>query len=201
MKFLFFKLNIYISLLILCIGDLEAKSAHEYVETVHENIIQVIKTEQENFSNKPEKFVDSISDALAPIVDFKMISRSVMGKYYKNTTTEQRQNFAKVFETTLLNSYSKTLAEFRDEEIVVLPETKKSMKKGRARVNLQIITNTKIYEGSYSMYLDANMEWKIINIIINGVNLGRTLRNQFDSLMIANSNNIDKVIETWSFST
>ena len=181
-------------------GNLEAKSAHEYVEIVHENIIQAIKTEQGNFSNKQGRFVDSISEALAPIVDFKMISRSVMGKYYKNTTTEQKENFAKVFEATLLNSYSKTLAEFRDEKIIVLPETKKSKNKGRARVDLQIITNTKIYQGSYSMYLDATKEWKIINIIINGVNLGRTLRNQFDSLMIKNSNNIDKVIEIWSFS-
>ena len=47
------------------------------------------------------------------------------------------------------------------------------------------------------MYLNDKGEWKLINIVINGVILGLTFRNQFSSLMKKNENNIDKVIDTW----
>ena len=50
------------------------------------------------------------------------------------------------------------------------------------------------------MYLDANLDWKLINIIINGVNLGVTFRNQFYALMDKNSLDIDIVIKKWTSS-
>ena len=46
------------------------------------------------------------------------------------------------------------------------------------------------------MYLNDLGEWKLINIIINGVNLGLTFRNQFYSLM-KKENDLDKVIDKW----
>ena len=40
-------------------------------------------------------------------------------------------------------------------------------------------------------------EWKIVNIIINGVNLGLTFRNQFQALAISHNDDIDLTIENW----
>jgi len=47
------------------------------------------------------------------------------------------------------------------------------------------------------MYLDNNNEWKIINIVVNGINLGLTFRSQFYSLMEKNNNHISTVIDKW----
>ena len=129
--------------------------------------------------------------------DFKRISRNVMGKYYKDANKAQIEKFNKVFKSTLLNSYSKTLAEFKDERIIVSKETKKSSKGNREKVFLQILTSTKVYPATYDMYLNDRGQWKLINIVINGVNLGLTFRNQFYSLMKSESNDIDLVIEKW----
>ena len=43
----------------------------------------------------------------------------------------------------------------------------------------------------------TNNEWKIINIIINGVNLGLTLRNQFSALADANNEDIQAILKNW----
>ena len=120
-----------------------------------------------------------------------------MGKYYKDANKTQIEKFNKVFKSTLLNSYSKTLAEFKDERIIVSKETKKSSKGNREKVFLQIFTSTKVYPATYDMYLNDQGKWKLINIVINGVNLGLTFRNQFYSLMKSESNDIDLVIEKW----
>ena len=182
------------------VGNLMAKSAHDYASETHQNIINIIKTEQVLFTNDPEEFTKIISSAFRPIVDFDRISRNVMGKYYKEANELQRKRFSNAFESSLLNTYAKTLVEFQDEKIVVVPPKNQSKRKDRAKVNIEIITATKRYSGNYSMYLDKNSQWKIVNIYIAGMDLGRIFRNQFYSLMEKNSLDYDQVIAEWETS-
>ena len=194
-------LFLYFSLVFLLIlffsGGIYSESSSEYVEKIHEDIVAVIIAKQGQYEEDPEEFINAISLSLQPLVDFKRISRNVMGKYYKDANKTQIEKFNRVFKSTLLNSYSKTLAEFKDERIIVSKETKKSSKGNREKVFLQIFTSTKVYPATYDMYLNDQGKWKLINIVINGVNLGLTFRNQFYSLMKSESNDIDLVIEKW----
>ena len=182
------------------VGNLMAKSAHDYASETHQNIINIIKTEQVLFTNDPEEFTKIISSAFRPIVDFDRISRNVMGKYYKEANELQRKRFSNAFESSLLSTYAKTLVEFQDEKIIVVPPENQSKRKDRAKVNIEIITATKKYSGNYSMYLDKNSQWKIVNIYIAGMDLGRIFRNQFYSLMEKNSLDYDQVIAEWETS-
>ena len=174
-----------------------AESSYEYVEIIHEDIVLVVRAKQGIYEENPEEFIKAISFTLEPLVDFKRISRNVMGRYYKDANKEQIEKFNKVFKASLLDTYSKTLAEFKDEEILVSSEVKKSPKGNREKVSLQIVTSTKVYPAIYDMYLNKQGQWKLINIVINGVNLGLTFRNQFYSLMEKEGNNLDVVIERW----
>ena len=174
-----------------------AETSSEYVEKIHKDIVLVVRAKQGIYEENPEEFIKAISFALQPLVDFKRISRNVMGRYYKDANKEQVDKFNEVFKESLLETYSKTLAEFKDEEILVSSEIKKSPKGNREKVSLQIVTSTKIYPAIYDMYLNKQGQWKLINIVINGVNLGLTFRNQFYSLMEKEENNLDLVIENW----
>ena len=174
-----------------------AESSSEYVEKTHGDIVLVVREKQGIYEENPEEFIKAISFALQPLVDFKRISRNVMGRYYKDANKEQIEKFNKVFKASLLETYSKTLAEFKDEEILVSSQVKKSPKGNREKVSLQIVTSTKIYPAVYDMYRNKQGQWKLINIVINGVNLGLTFRNQFYSLMEKEENNLDLVIENW----
>ena len=78
-----------------------------------------------------------------------------------------------------------------------MPPKEPSQSKTKARVNIEIVTSSNVYPGRYSMYLDEDGNWKIINIEINGMNLGKIFRNQFYSLMEKNNEDIDVVIEKW----
>ena len=175
----------------------EAVSAHEYAERTHSNIIEIIRTRNQLFQDDPDLFIKEISDAFGPIVDFKRISRNVMGKYADGATPKQLEEFSKVFESSLLDTYASTLVEFKDEKINVLPPTGPTNSKTKARVNIEIVTSSNTYPGRYSMYLDKDNDWKIINIEINGMNLGKIFRNQFYSLMEKNKEDINLVIEKW----
>ena len=189
--------------LFICIGLLSSQliltqvSAHEYAERIHNNIIEIIQTKNQLFLEDPDLFTKEISDAFAPIVDFKRISRNVMGKYSKLATDLQQEEFSRAFENSLLDTYASTLVEFKDEKINVIPPKKPSKISDKARVNIEIVTSSDTYTGRYSMYLDATGKWKIINIEINGMNLGKIFRNQFYSLMEKNDEDINLVIQKW----
>ena len=191
------------NILFICIGLLSSQliltevSAHEYAERIHNNIIEIIQTKNQLFLEDPDLFTKEISDAFAPIVDFKRISRNVMGKYSKLATNLQQEEFSRAFENSLLDTYASTLVEFKDEKINVIPPKKPSKISDKARVNIEIVTSSDTYTGRYSMYLDAAGKWKIINIEINGMNLGKIFRNQFYSLMEKNDEDINLVIQKW----
>jgi len=197
MRPLFFYFSLIFLQVLFFSSEVYSESSSDYVEKIHEDIVAVIIAKQGQYEEDPEEFINAISLSLQPLVDFKRISRNVMGKYYKDANKAQIEKFNKVFKSTLLNSYSKTLAEFKDERIIVSKETKKSSKGNREKVFLQIFTSTKVYPATYDMYLNDQGQWKLINIVINGVNLGLTFRNQFYSLMKSESNDIDLVIEKW----
>ena len=175
----------------------EKISAHEHAERIHNNIILILQTKSTLFEEDSELFIQEISNAFSPIVDFKRIARNVMGKHYNISTASQKDRFSEAFRTSLLNTYSKTLIEFKDERIIVLPPKTKPKSPNKMKVDIEIITSSKTYPGVYSMYLDKNNEWKIINIVVNGINLGLTFRSQFYSLMEKNNNDISIVIDKW----
>ena len=105
-------------------ANINAESPHEYVDRIHGNVIQIIKEKRTVFETNPKEFIQSVEDTLEPLVDYKRISRGVMGKHYKTASLAQRERFTEVFKSTLLNTYSKVLAEFQNEEIRVLPKAK-----------------------------------------------------------------------------
>jgi phospholipid transport system substrate-binding protein len=64
------------------------------------------------------------------------------------------------------------------------------------KVKQVLNTGSSKYPISYK--LRRNEEgWKIVNIIINGVNLGLTFRNQFQALAVTHDENIDLTLQNW----
>ena len=197
MRQLFTQFSLILLSYLLLAQSTRSETPQHYVEKIHADIIQVIIEKQSTYKDQPEEFIESIAKSLEPLVDFKRISRNVMGKHYKIASQDQRDKFQEIFKSTLLETYSKTLAEFKNEEIRIIPSINSSNKPNREKVHLEIVTSTKIYPAFYDMYLNKKNQWKLINIVINGVNLGLTFRNQFYSLMKDQENDIDKVIDLW----
>lgn len=190
------KLGLLLFALLAFSSPIYPESSSIYVEKVHAQIVEAIKSNIGSYTEDPERFIKAISDPLEPLVDFKRISRYVMGEHFIKATSEQKRKFHTAFKKSLLDTYSKTLAEFKDEEIIVSHKTQKSKEGKREKVFLEIVTDTKSYPAIYYMYLNNQEKWMLYNIIIDGVNLSLVFRKQFNSLMKVEKD-LDRVIETW----
>jgi len=50
---------------------------------------------------------------------------------------------------------------------------------------------------SYTM-VQLDGQWKLRNVIINGINVGKLFRDQFADSMQRNGNDLDKTIDGWA---
>lgn len=173
---------------------------HQIIRTTGDQLIAVIKEGKGYFEADPERFYAAVQGVLDPIVDFDGFSRGVMAVYYRKATPEQRARFRDTFKSGLVRTYAKALLGYGDEKIDVLAPTRPAQQPDRDSVTMEVWSNGKAYPVIYSMSRDASGGWRMRNIIINGINMGLTYRNQFASAMKAPANRgeVDRVIEGWA---
>ena len=162
-----------------------------------QEMVNVIVTNQSLYASDPVKFKAKINTIFEPMVDFRRVGASVMGKkYYRAATKDQRLRFISVFKTSLLDTYSSTLAQWGDQTIKT-NFSKKIVFNKTEDVNQSLVTSNNIYPITYKVRNDGKGNWSIINIIVNGVNLGLTFRNQFQALALEHNEDIDEIINNW----
>jgi phospholipid transport system substrate-binding protein len=164
-------------------------------------LIVVIEQGKLYYDTDPERFYIEVQNVLGPAIDFKSFARSVMAVHYKRASDAQRTRFADAFQTGLVRTYANALLEFSDEQIIVLPETKPPRDPTKQIVKMEVRSSSgKVYPAVYAMRQGDDGVWRIRNIIINGINIGLTYRNQFGSAMKApeNGGDLDRVIDAWA---
>jgi len=188
----------------------------EVLNSVSGRMIQEIKLAQDYFDQDPERFYNQVDLILTPVIDFTNFSRNVMGNYgssktYRGlkTTAEKKQfidrirRFSMTFKQGLIHTYAKGLLGFGGDEIKVEPLDSVQQDNMVARKSVDVLQlidsdNGEPYEVHYKMRRDKTGAWKIRNVIIGSINLGKVYRQQFASAVLMYDGDIDKVIDTWS---
>ena len=188
----------FLSIFILAISldVLSEINPHEFIDSKAQEMVNVLKKNNELFYSDKDAYENKIKVIFEPIIDFRRVSALVMGKkYYVASSKEQRTKFIQVFKDSLLDTYSETLAQWQDQKIItIFPENDKYEKQVNVKQNLY--TSSSVYPIKYTLRRDGD-EWKIINIVVNGVNLGLTFRNQFRALADSNNGDMDLTIASW----
>lgn len=182
-----------------CAADAAPASPQAVITATRDALLSVIKDGKGYFDQDPERFYRAVRDVLDPVVDFDSFSRGVMAVHYKKASPEQRVRFRDTFKDALVRTYGKALLNYGDEKIDVLPPSKPSRQPDRDSVTMEVWSEGKMYPVVYSMRRDGEGRWRMANIIINGINIGLTYRNQFATAMKApqNRGDIDLVIADW----
>ena len=115
-----------------------------------------------------------------------------------------QQNLFSVHESfpldSLLDTYAETLAQWENQTITtIFPKNMEIQIYDLKNIEVQQTLNTgsSKYPISYKLRKNNDNSWSIVNIIVNGVNLGLTFRNQFQALAIKNNGNIESTLDGW----
>ncbi|WP_417311620.1 MlaC/ttg2D family ABC transporter substrate-binding protein [Ectopseudomonas khazarica] len=177
---------------------LAAPSAHEVVQQTTDTLLADLKTNKDEYRRDPAAFYQSLNDILGPVVDVDGISRGVMTvRYSRQASPEQMSRFQENFKRSLMQFYGNALLEYDNQDIRVLPATGKQDAE-RTSIGMEIRDGKGVvYPLSYTM-VSMDGVWKLRNVVINGINVGKLFRDQFAQSMQNNRNDLDKVIDTWA---
>ena len=176
---------------------LAAQTPHEVVQGTTNELLGDLKANKEQYKSNPSAFYDALNRILGPVVDADGISRSIMTvKYSRKATPEQMQRFQENFKRSLMQFYGNALLEYNNQGIVV--DQAKADDGKRASVGMKVTGNNgAVYPVQYTLENIAG-EWKVRNVIVNGINIGKLFRDQFADAMQRTGNNLDKTIDGWA---
>ena len=166
---------------------------------INENAVYfltIIKTEGSKYDEKPDEFKEKLKNIWEPMVDVGLVSRLILSKAYRTATEEQILLFQTRTKKLLLDTYITALLEFEDYELETSREIKKNKNK-TLEVEINFFSASDSFKAKFTLYKNKQGELKIINIIIDGINLGLTFRNQFQDNLKNENYDLDKAIETW----
>lgn len=176
-------------------GSVESEP-HQKVEATTAQILALLDTGIDP-SQEPEEFIQKVSEVLNPVVAFEYIAKGVMGAHAKNASAEQVKAFTATFKKRLVNTYGGGLSGFRDLDIKVLPPKEPVGNKRKVEVLQEVKNGTTVVNVSYIMGKNSQGQWKMLNLILNGVNFGKLFRGQFNSAINNNNGDLDKTIKQW----
>ncbi|MFV3307344.1 ABC transporter substrate-binding protein [Pseudomonas sp. NY15181] len=173
------------------------QTAQQVVQQTVDSLLSDLKTNKANYKANPQAFYDTLNRILGPVVDSEGIAKGVMTvKYSRGATPEQIKRFEETFKGSLFQFYGNALLEYDNQTIRVLPSTGKQDPE-RTAVNMEVVgTNGAVYPVQYTM-ISQGGNWRLRNVIINGINIGKLFRDQFADSMQKNGNDLEKTIAGW----
>ena len=209
MTVLAFQLKSWIMALVLVVLPLQAVWAaasekemlREYVRDNTLTLVDRLDDIRTLYGEDREGFYTKMDEALGEFVAFRRVAARVMGRYARQTTREERDEFVHAFRRSLYDAYGGAAAsvsssdfELRVEEVAINPRDS-----DRATANLKIITHEGDRYGiAYSMYRSDDDRWLVENIIVEGVNIGLAFRDHFNQQIRKYDGDVQKVISNWS---
>ena len=142
--------------------------------------------------------IEKIKEIAKDTVDITGIGFYSLGKHRKNLSKEQLENYKIVFEAYFLKSFSSRLAEYSNPEIEV-------NSKNIINANYTIVSSTLVATDSRP---EVKIEWRVYtkdpdnllirDLIIEGLSLARTQKEEFSSIINSNDGKIEALLENLS---
>ena len=145
-----------------------------------------------------EERIQKLKEIAKEAVDIRGIGFYSLGSHRKNLTKEQLENYKDVFEKYFLKSFSSRLAEYSNPEIEV--NSQKKINKNYTIVSSTLVaTNTRP---------EVKIEWRVYtkdpenllirDLIIEGLSLARTQKEEFSSIINSNDGKIEALLKNLS---
>lgn len=173
-------------------------TAHEVVTQVTDVVLNLIRDAQEKDEYNAENMSEHMDNILSQVVDFRFIAFNVMGR--ENATSISRdefKRFAVAFKSNLVSTYTKGMASFTEFEVEVIPPAEDLSGQKSVVVRQKVIGPTGSSLVSYTMGVNKKGDWVLRNMNLNGINLGKTFRDQFRVALKQNDGDVKKVIDNW----
>lgn len=146
---------------------------------VTDKIVVLLKANKDLYNRDHRKLYAMVDEHVLPNFDFRAMSRTVLGRYWRTADENQRARFTAEFRDLLVRTYATALLKYNDEKIVYLPF--KLTSGDRTAVVKSEVRRT---DGgppiaiNYSFY-HTDAGWKVYDVTIEGASLVTTYQSTY----------------------
>ena len=143
-----------------------------------------------------EERIEKLKEIASDTVDINGIGYYTLGAYRENISNEQIEQYNVLFEQYFLKSFSSRLAEYSNPEIEVV--SKKKINENYTMVSSILVSTEKRPEVKidWIVYTKNPNNPQIRDLIIEGLSLARTQKEEFSSIIQSNDGDINVLFST-----
>ncbi len=180
--------------LVFCLCITSLSKAIEPDVFVQSTVNRASQTLSKDISKK-EKMLE-LQKLAQETVDIKGIGFYTLGKFRKEISDEQKNKYSKLFESYFLKSFSSRLSEYSNPKIDVISKDKKNEKYTIVSSILVATKDRPEVKIDWRIYTKDPEKPLIRDLIIEGLSLARTQKEEFASIIKSNDNNIEALFES-----
>ena len=151
-----------------------------------------------NGSFTKDQRIEKLKEIAKETVDIRGIGFYSLGSHRKNLSKDQLTNYINIFEEYFLKSFSSRLAEYSNPEIEV--NSKKKLNENYTIVSSTLVAtdNRPEIKIQWRVYTKNPENLLIRDLIIEGLSLARTQKEEFSSIINSNDGKIEALLKNLS---
>lgn len=155
-------------------------------EVVKATVDQAIALLEDRALQKPgrkEERRRKLIDIIGARFDFEEMAKRTLGREWKKLSESQQREFVDLFTSLLVKSYSGRIEGYSGEQIEYLNERTRG---NYSEVRTRVISG-KVEIPLYYRMINRSGDWRVYDVIADGVSLVRNYRGQFSNILDSES--------------
>lgn len=181
------KIGVFLTVLLFSVHVAAADLAVKFVQDLADDIIEKVLTANDS----PEKRLKTFRQSFVAAVDLTSVGKFVLGTYWKKATPAEQQEFLKVFIDFTTKTWTDRFGLYQGQKIVF--SGSRNAEQNQLYVDSQIQNNPPT-EVIWRLKRSDD-SYKIIDIIVEGVSMAMTYRNEYMSFLQAHSGKVSELTQ------
>ncbi len=185
------KFSFLIIIISLFIIPLKAKEPSKLISEIVNEASIILSS-----SDPVESKIIKLNNIAEKNVDINGIGMYTLGKYRKNLNEDQKIKYKKLFKSYFLKSFSSRLVDYSDPKISIVSEKKLNEKYTIVSTILEETSKNPEIKIDWRIYTKNPERPLIRDLIVEGLSLARTQKEEFKSIIQNNEGNINYLFKS-----
>jgi phospholipid transport system substrate-binding protein len=170
-----------ISALVLSSVSFAQAGATAQVKGTIDKVLEILRDPALKAPGKEEARRKKLKEAIYPGFDFTEMAKRSLGIHWGKRTPQEREEFVKLFADLLEQSYARRLETYTDQEVLY---TKEQVDDKFGLVVTKIVSTKENIDIpiEYKLLRQDN-QWKVYDVVIDGISMVSNYRSQFNSII------------------
>lgn len=157
-----------------------AQDPNSVIQSAADELAAGLDGQKDILAEDKEALYELIDSVLLPRFDRRYAAQLVLGRHWRNASTEQRERFIDAFYGSLLRRYAEGVLEFDQDRVEILPfrgDLEKQRTTVKSMVSLEDGTEVPV---NYGM-VNRDSDWLMFDVTIEGISYVRNFRTELNS--------------------